>query len=862
MKMASVLELASLPDTAKDPQHRLPTTISTTSSNHSERHIISQTAMEQAQLPNHGSFVSTTSTISDTSLSHSTDSHPLRRFTNDVPNATMMTIPVEEPTAYSVESLTMPPKDDITSPYHHHPTYTPLTVPHPQFSLPFQVSTPMSPPTPHFPATLSSIEQHLNQVNYPQYQYAIPYTPNIYDYTTFQAYPYYQHQGIPTTPSSDDHLNASSTPVMYTPQLPLHYPALHIPLNPSPYPPMQSPSPTQSPSIRQSFGVDSSDGVPPAPPPPKSYSSLGLTTKFDVFGRLSKDTSLNDKTGGPAKTRRVSDFGDGSRLKGHASLQKWVGNLKLKWKATVSKLTRKQSREHQQEQEQRPQPTPNLENSTHLDQQNYVPPFTPEPLPAMMDSSATLGVQHAETSNPPHVADGNMVTPQSASSVVADLRKSGSTKRSHKLPWNNGDDERSSSSLELKEKTDELGTLRSNKSKNPSSSSVLSPAQLGGLPTNDRRSSWYRTMESEKSKTSSSFSFSLTKSKWWPLKRKESSVRISGDSWVPSHSSAVPFAPELVRGHSAMTSTVPRPTTPLSFNSKRSSYVHQPQTITTANVMSTSPPASSSWVAKFSTRKAPQELIIPSTSHKDYHSFSPSHRKPDPAGPTLPNLSPTLSMLSSYPGSSPRGRRSSFRSSISSISLGSRRSSSPGPPPLDSPEPNSNYYATHKNHALDHAPSQPLSMQNLSYEQFSQAPSVVKRALLKINTSSSSAPRKLPSTASIKSTTTTQTTTTTNTLRSAKANINTNNPAPSISVSSTFGIEDSDDGYRYKVLSSHIPAPNRKDELGVEKGDLVGVYCVFEDAWAFGWNVTSGELIFTCDHLYANYIIFLLGLKK
>ncbi|KAJ3206163.1 hypothetical protein HDU67_008353, partial [Dinochytrium kinnereticum] len=57
---------------------------------------------------------------------------------------------------------------------------------------------------------------------------------------------------------------------------------------------------------------------------------------------------------------------------------------------------------------------------------------------------------------------------------------------------------------------------------------------------------------------------------------------------------------------------------------------------------------------------------------------------------------------------------------------------------------------------------------------------------------------------------------------------------------SSFGTRDSQGGFVYRVLSMF--RPGLPDEIELERGDLVSVYSIFEDSWAYGLNVTSGKM--------------------
>ncbi|KAJ3118845.1 hypothetical protein HDU96_007587 [Phlyctochytrium bullatum] len=71
--------------------------------------------------------------------------------------------------------------------------------------------------------------------------------------------------------------------------------------------------------------------------------------------------------------------------------------------------------------------------------------------------------------------------------------------------------------------------------------------------------------------------------------------------------------------------------------------------------------------------------------------------------------------------------------------------------------------------------------------------------------------------------------------------------APSVSTTpsrSSFGTRDSQGGYVYRVLSTFLGknAPGAVgDEVELATGDLVAVYTIFEDSWAHGLNVTTGQ---------------------
>ncbi|KAJ3108315.1 hypothetical protein HDU97_001440 [Phlyctochytrium planicorne] len=56
---------------------------------------------------------------------------------------------------------------------------------------------------------------------------------------------------------------------------------------------------------------------------------------------------------------------------------------------------------------------------------------------------------------------------------------------------------------------------------------------------------------------------------------------------------------------------------------------------------------------------------------------------------------------------------------------------------------------------------------------------------------------------------------------------------------SSFGTRDSQGGYVYRVLGGY--KPRRPDEIAVSRGDLLSVYTIFEDSWAYGLNVTTGK---------------------
>ncbi|KAJ3267638.1 hypothetical protein HK104_005732, partial [Borealophlyctis nickersoniae] len=58
-----------------------------------------------------------------------------------------------------------------------------------------------------------------------------------------------------------------------------------------------------------------------------------------------------------------------------------------------------------------------------------------------------------------------------------------------------------------------------------------------------------------------------------------------------------------------------------------------------------------------------------------------------------------------------------------------------------------------------------------------------------------------------------------------------------------FTANDSDGGtgYRYRVRIAHEPNPNHNDEVRLNRGDVVSVWSVFEDAWCEGFNHTTGE---------------------
>ncbi|KAJ3417074.1 hypothetical protein HDV05_006933 [Chytridiales sp. JEL 0842] len=335
------------------------------------------------------------------------------------------------------------------------------------------------------------------------------------------------------------------------------------------------------------------------------------------------------------------------------------------------------------------------------------------------------------------------------------------SKRSEALPWSNVDSEKLD-----KEDQDS----REDENLQPITNGGTNPSRR--VSEKSERNSWFKSIDSRNSSTRSS-KFSML-SNYWPFKkRNRNNVRLSASSWIPSHSS-VPFTPELVR-----------------TLSQNSHYQHHDLSTSIpalgTSQGSESPTPQSSWFSKFHSHNAPSKIIIPSSTpthaqHRESHTG---------LSPTLPNVSPTLSMLSSR------------RSSISSLSLdlgNSSRQRSPSPPPMDSPDP----YSTPPPTTETTIPGG-----GLSYQHFSQSQAEIKRHQQQQLQQQQSKKKKnnTPSTNSLKS------------------------------FASTFGTEDSNDGYRYRVLTAHVPGSS--DELVLNVKDLVCVYLIFEDAWAFGMNVTT-----------------------
>ncbi|KAI8846957.1 hypothetical protein BC829DRAFT_397524 [Chytridium lagenaria] len=60
-----------------------------------------------------------------------------------------------------------------------------------------------------------------------------------------------------------------------------------------------------------------------------------------------------------------------------------------------------------------------------------------------------------------------------------------------------------------------------------------------------------------------------------------------------------------------------------------------------------------------------------------------------------------------------------------------------------------------------------------------------------------------------------------------------------LSSQSSFGTRDSQGGFVYKVLSGF--RPTLPDEMELGRGELISVYAIFEDSWAYGLNVTTGK---------------------